>query len=112
MEGVHPKSGEGDIPANVMPAKSCLFFSEDSHAMNKGPDAPSSCLICTSAMNWGQEVPSRSPSWMFQSASSFILHTAVFLQRYVRVFLVCSKQNFIPINLELSLSLEDPADNS
>jgi len=38
-----------------------ISFSEDSHAMNKGPDASSRCLICTSAMNWGQKVSPGSP---------------------------------------------------
>ena len=88
-----------------------ISFSKDSHAMNKGPDASSSCLICTSAMNWGQKVSSRSPclSWSVIRGCpvSFAYCSTSIFQSYI-VGGVCLGG----INLELSLSLEDPADNS
>jgi len=44
--------------------------------------------------------------------SSFLFRIAVFVNHIFGFFLVPSKQNSIPINLELSLSSEDSADNS
>ena len=48
----------------------------------------------------------------FPPMSCFLLRIAIFVNHIFGFFLVRSKQNSIPINLELSLSLPDPADNS
>jgi hypothetical protein len=48
----------------------------------------------------------------FPPMSSFLFRIAVFVNHIFGFFFVPSKQNSIPINLELSLSSEDSADNS